>query len=521
MRHILWTGMLLLLAIMVTLGVAQDDTECWQLVEVRTIWQRYASGEISEMTADEAHRVASSISLDDSWQWIEYRNPNYTGGNAAARAGWSPPPQRFCSMDSFMIEYTIENLAINDGANNYAVIHWGPESIYGRRGSGLYLAYNEASASKQHETVIGNGQLSLDDPATWRMYVEIGDLIAQVYYHYLPVGDLPASEPLLSSDNDFAEPIDVNADCIEIAAPPPEINSNDPVIISWILIDATQNALDLQLQHVNHEVTLDSRPLQFQDPTIDTAQRYEYTIDGVIEEFWFVDWQVPVGMLAPGQHEVKHRMTWDTVLIDGFGDEIGPGTSLEEWVAHCVFTVQDNGEQLTPTSPHDDQTAIDAVVQEILNPARTIIDASELATMAADQQTVLDEFGPPDSFTRMVIPDAVGRWMQYELWSYFDAYTTFIFLDGVFQRSEFVERPGNIEPTPYLPAHFLLGMPLQGVQEKFPNGTWIQLTEMEGFLADYGASAELWASDRLILAFVDNQLVFVQAMAFANEEGIG
>lgn len=670
MCRFLWAGLLTFIAVVVLMGmttapgIAQDDADCWQLVEMRTSWQQYTGGEFFEMTAEQADRVVSSISLDDSWQWIEYRNPNYAGGNAAARAGWSPPPVRFCSMDSFIIDYTIENLAINDGTNNYAVIHWGPEGIYGRRGGGLTLAYNEASNAEQVEIQLHRGQSSLDDPATWRIYVQIGDLIAQVYYHYLPVEDLPANEPPSSSGCTDTTPSAGQNQAGTVPTPRQITAEGSAVYPQWspdgqrilftsrgdggdseiyvMAVDGsnrqqlTDNSSDeyepawspggrliaylsdqggtnniwmmvadgTSAHQITHSETPIRTPLWTNDASqiIYTSAEDIYSVDESGAPIWALQpdsyeyaqdirpdsgdilfisdrdganalymmnanaanvrqlpqpdgnkWDVD---FSPDGSKIVFQMNFDLHIMDVATGELTQLTANQrelgemhpDWSPdgrQIVFAANKDGapnlyiidvpesitgatvrtsgkgdETTAPPAVDDTQADIDAIVQELLYPPRAIIAASELAAMSTDQQMVLDEFGPPDAFMRVALPNADGEWAQLDTWTYYDAYTAFTFLDGLFQRSEFVERPGNTEPTPYLPAHFLLGMPWQGVQDTFAGLTWTRLGDMEGLLADFDAPGEVWATDRLVLGFVDNQLVFVQALAFV-QEGIG
>jgi Tol biopolymer transport system component len=732
---------------------------------------------------------------DDNWHYIVVRDSK-TGRH---KLGFSADGYILAS--SYINDEEIEHLPIQHSSAIY--MGEGPVNHVHIQAEGPVVRFyvNDVLVVTINEPRLPGGRIQLGAAAMDAEY-------STVAFDNVVITDLAASSGQRSPGGaGSGEPKEVSARCVEIGNPPEAITSDDPVIVTWSLTDKTRESLALQLQHVMFEVSLDGQPLQYTTPGIDTAQRYEYTYEGNTRVFWFVDWSVPVGTLAAGQHETTIRTTWDIAMVDGYGEEIGPGTANTARTGHCVFAVEagnqnpvhppaqsgqtqesalpiprqitfdgakaldpewspdgqrivfysdidgdrelfvmnadgsnrqqltnntsqeyfptwspdgsqiafvsdeagewelvvmsasggntrtlslpgseewypqwsldgtrlifssdrdgalelytmalsdtydlqrltfsadvwdyvqdiapDSGDILfasyeednadyyvmdntggnlrqlttdgidkgnaawspdgtmiafTATTPDEldlfvldlftgavtqltdtpygewypdwspdgsqimyaagsresdrgelfvidvpahlrsestlaaaDNPALDAVIQEALHPMRATVDAPETAMMGNDQQAVLDEFGPPDAFTHMAIPDSTGALMRYDAWSYFDAYTTFIFLDGVFQRSEFVERPDSAAPTPYHPAHFVLGMPLQGVQAIFPDTVWTPLTDMAGFLADYGASADVWAADRLVLAFVDDQLVFVQAMASVSEEGI-
>lgn len=551
MRHILWAGLLIIIAIVNKPGVAQDDAEYWQLVEIRTTLQRYGSGEISDMTADEAARVASSISLDDPATWRMYveigdliaqvyyhylpvadrqeHSPmptthQITFDGSAAGPQWSPDGQRILFYSAIDGDYEIYVMNA-DGSNRQQLTNnlsdefepvWSPESRWvaftsDQDGETNIWMMTADGFNQQRLTYNGTG----DSNPLWRndgtgiIFNANHDGDGEIYS--IDIEDFHIQQLTDNTVDDIS--FDVASTTGEILLTSKR-NSGD-----FALYTMDANGGDVrQLPQLDGyawdgDWSPDGTKIVFQMQydlhilDVNTGEKIQLTANdralGELQPDWSPDGQqIAFAALKDG--------TYDIYIMDLPAGIIGITPSSDE-------------DEHTPVSPSPaDQTTIEAVVQEMLNPTRTIIDAPELARMAVDQQTVLDEFGPPDSFTRMVIPDVNGTWMQYDMWTYFDAYTAFIFLDGVFLRSEFVQRPGNVEPTPYLPTHFLLGMPFQIIVNNFPDELgWANLTDMEDLLTDYGAPAELWATDRLLLGFVDDKLVFVQAMAFANEEGIG
>ncbi len=166
-------------------AVAGESAKCWQLVDIQTRSQQWSSGELVNLPPE---KISSHLALDSPQHWVEYDNPDYSGGRAYARAIWSAPPQRFCGDDKISYQFWLENKAIGKGTNNFASVSWGPDDNYGKRAFGrLTLAQNKASSSRQRETQMRRGQSSLEDAATWNAKVEIGDMSAHINYRYLPV----------------------------------------------------------------------------------------------------------------------------------------------------------------------------------------------------------------------------------------------------------------------------------------------------------------------------------------------
>lgn len=180
------TGCLLAFAL-VCLPSWAVERECWELSSVEHSFHRIGSGSknLSQSTLD---RIQFHFSRDFSRQWIEYDNPAYSLGPAHARAFWSPPPSRYCSMDKVPYDFGLTNLRAGDKGQNFANVSWGPDGIYGGKSASgsLYLGLNEEGVTDTREAHLHGGQSSQQSPAAWQARVSIGDLYVSVNYHYRP-----------------------------------------------------------------------------------------------------------------------------------------------------------------------------------------------------------------------------------------------------------------------------------------------------------------------------------------------
>jgi len=142
-------------------------------------------------------------------------------------------------------------------------------------------------------------------------------------------------------------------------------------------------------------------------------------------------------------------------------------------------------------------------------------DVRNIEVLLSDQQqTVFDDFGWPDAFTLVEMDNLQDEPIRHEIWHYYIAQTSFIFSNGVFISDSEVEMPpAGIIPTPYTPDQIPVGVSLEDIKmlmgdvsfKPVENSDLIQ----EGF--------QLYAGQQILLGFVDDQLVYVEALAFLSE----
>lgn len=122
----------------------------------------------------------------------------------------------------------------------------------------------------------------------------------------------------------------VFAECTEALprATPGTIYDTDNVVIFWSWFASTEAQVQDHIANANYEVTLNHQP--FFD-----VVRSPITKRG---PNFFVFYTAEIGNLRPGTYGVEYRVTWDTVISDGYAD-FGPGTANEADSGTCQFTV--------------------------------------------------------------------------------------------------------------------------------------------------------------------------------------
>ncbi len=132
--------------------------------------------------------------------------------------------------------------------------------------------------------------------------------------------------------------------------------------------------------------------------------------------------------------------------------------------------------------------------------------------------TVLEEMGPPDSFT-LKFQELEGQIVRWETWSYFDFTTLFEFIDGeLLWTIELEEVPnGSIFAHFYEPEMFQAGMTVADVKSLLAGQELLEINlaalDLEGSLA--------LAGDQILLAFENDRLVYVETVILSPDpEGI-
>lgn len=112
---------------------------------------------------------------------------------------------------------------------------------------------------------------------------------------------------------------------------------------------------------------------------------------------------------------------------------------------------------------------------------RSLADDAQFPEAISDQQQQLvDEFGWPQSFLITFTTEENGGERQkfrYETWYYYNVWTSFSFINGIFTESEGIDRlKGDIDPLPYTPYDFKHGMQWREVQRLAGHQKVVRLT---------------------------------------------
>jgi len=135
-------------------------------------------------------------------------------------------------------------------------------------------------------------------------------------------------------------------------------------------------------------------------------------------------------------------------------------------------------------------------------------------TLSEQQQLLIDEFGPPDSFTILEADSDQGESVHFETWIYYRGKITYTFFDGIFQVEGDAESlPTGFIPTPHHPDQFPLGASPDQIQALLPDHTLVSLENSEALQP----GAQMFVSQQLVLGFLENELFYVDALAFVPE----
>lgn len=115
---------------------------------------------------------------------------------------------------------------------------------------------------------------------------------------------------------------------------PPEIGPDDEVYIWWSWWVTQSGLMADHLEHARYVVTLDGEPLE------DWEQYGSGLIWNPGQSVWFMYWYVPVGTLAPGEHNITYEVTWDERVYDGIS-YYGPESDNLSEEGTCTFTVSE------------------------------------------------------------------------------------------------------------------------------------------------------------------------------------
>ncbi|HLY27680.1 MAG TPA: toll/interleukin-1 receptor domain-containing protein, partial [Aggregatilineales bacterium] len=108
-------------------------------------------------------------------------------------------------------------------------------------------------------------------------------------------------------------------------------HAGTPVTIYWVWDAKTSDEVSRAIENANYEVSVDGTLL-------DTWQDYRTDITHFGDGRYYVYWFVPIGKPQVGEHAIHFRVTWQQPVTDG-DYHFGPGTSTEQYVSTCGFTV--------------------------------------------------------------------------------------------------------------------------------------------------------------------------------------
>lgn len=150
------------------------------------------------------------------------------------------------------------------------------------------------------------------------------------------------------------------------------------------------------------------------------------------------------------------------------------------------------------------------------DPAAATSDAAGVAESASVDRrpAILAEMGAPDSFS--VSADEVdGEPVRLESWRYHEEATQIDFVDGEILWSIELERipDGSLYPLRYEPAQFELLASAAEVRDVLP-GVELTTIDLDDETIPDGV---MLAGEQLLLGFVDDQLIYVEAVPLAAE----
>jgi hypothetical protein len=153
--------------------------------------------------------------------------------------------------------------------------------------------------------------------------------------------------------------------------------------------------------------------------------------------------------------------------------------------------------------------------------ARRILKRSVQARvpLSEDQESIVQDFGWPDSFTIMEIDDNQGQPVRHEVWAYYDGGVTYYFNDGIFQTwQETVCPQKEVIATPYRPDEFIMGVTVEKL-ECLTNGTeWTHMESMDLLLEGIIEDIDVYVNRQVIAGFYEGRLFCIDAMAVEPEE---
>jgi len=134
--------------------------------------------------------------------------------------------------------------------------------------------------------------------------------------------------------NAIRQGVDVFAFCDDSAygfPPPTDLAAGSTIEIFWAWFASTEAYLRQHIANARHELRVNDVRIanvdQFRHPSLTRGR------DRVVH------WYVPFGPLEAGEYRITYRVTWETVISDGY-DSFGPGTATEFEEESCGFAVR-------------------------------------------------------------------------------------------------------------------------------------------------------------------------------------
>ena len=144
---------------------------------------------------------------------------------------------------------------------------------------------------------------------------------------------------------------------------------------------------------------------------------------------------------------------------------------------------------------------------------------SSLYELSSDQETNLSAYGQPEAFTILFYeeqsPDQEIQTVRLETWDYYTRGIGLTFVNGELVSEDPIEWDNQdpIIPIPYSPGQFSAFMSLEDVIAAAGIDTYIEVP-LNIELLDKG---NLYYADSLSFGMQDNQLVYLEALAFVED----
>jgi len=132
---------------------------------------------------------------------------------------------------------------------------------------------------------------------------------------------------------------------------------------------------------------------------------------------------------------------------------------------------------------------------------------------------LLAELGGPDAFV-ITVDEIGGEVVRFESWSYYEANSQIDLVDGeILWDVEIDDVPdGMLLPLAFSPMEFTM---LSSVDEVLGVLEGVELESLGAAAAEFEIEgAELWVGEQLVLAFVDDALIYVETYALAADDQV-
>lgn len=333
-RRIMWTFGFILLLVLPSLALAQEDEE------EDTPSSPTSSVDLFVVLCEDRVVFNASGTMQSGYD-IFYQVFSGTQGTGTALTGLRQLPVNGAYSTSDVATYTGGTLPLNSVGSAYAAIarEGNPDSTLW---NGFVDDLQDGCADPQAPPTAGSnpvdaaGQPIVDDntsdSSTTSILTPFGGILNPNY--------VPPDKPLvqIGARDEFVNPRQetpglIFAECEDFpVAEPGIVYDTDNVVVYWSWFTATEEQLRDHINTVDYSVTYyQTLPL----PNVIRTQIQE--IDGLYWVFYYS----ALGSLLPGRYYIEYKVNWDEPHFDGFFD-YGPGTANEQLISGCDFVVLPN-----------------------------------------------------------------------------------------------------------------------------------------------------------------------------------